>query len=74
MSLIYLAIIFLSGQMNPLSFAKKVGRVQFSAFSTSSTVAIIPSIETARNRLKVPESVSELVIPLCTIMTMVHFL
>jgi L-cystine uptake protein TcyP (sodium:dicarboxylate symporter family) len=41
MYFIYIAIIFFSGQMNPVSFAKKIGGVQLLAFSTSSTAAVL---------------------------------
>lgn len=70
MYFIYIAIIFFSGQMNPVSFAKKIGGVQLLAFPTSSRAAVITlSIETAHKRVNVRESRSELVIPLCTKMT-----
>jgi Na+/H+-dicarboxylate symporter len=69
--IVYLVIVAVLGGMNPFRFAGRIGGLQLLAFSTSSTAAVMPlSIDTAVNRLNVPESVANLVIPLCATINM----
>ncbi len=63
--LTYLVIVLLVARENPLQFLKDVSEVQLLAFSTSSSAAVMPlSMKTAREKLKVPASIAEFVIPL----------
>ncbi|MCW8854096.1 MAG: dicarboxylate/amino acid:cation symporter [Gammaproteobacteria bacterium] len=62
---VYLIIIFLVAQQNPLAFIKSIREVLLLAFSTSSSAAVMPlSIKTAEEKLKIRPSVAQFVIPL----------
>lgn len=62
---LYLLIVFFVARKSPLEFLKAVREVQLLAFSTSSSAAVMPlSMKTAEEKLKVPPSISEFVIPL----------
>lgn len=68
---IYLILVAVLGRANPFEFASKITGVQLVAFSTSSTAAVMPlSIKTAVEKLKVPESISGLIIPLAATVNM----
>jgi Na+/H+-dicarboxylate symporter len=61
----YFAIVVVIGKQNPITFASKIAEAQLLAFSTSSSAAVMPlSIKTAVEKLKVPENIASLVIPL----------
>ncbi len=69
--LMYLVLVAVLGRMNPFEFAKNIAGAQLLAFSTSSTAAVMPlSIKTAVEKLKVPESISGLIIPLAATVNM----
>ncbi len=62
---VYLTLVALLGRRNPWTFFNNISSPVLVAFSTSSSSAVMPlSIETAVNKLRVPESVARLVIPL----------
>ena len=62
---LYLLIISFIIRMSPVSFIKDVGGLILLAFSTSSSTAVMPlSISTSVEKLKVPQSIANLVIPL----------
>ncbi len=61
----YLILVLVFGKMNPLKFSSKIGEAQLLAFSTSSSAAVMPlTIKTAVEKLKVPENIASLVVPL----------
>ncbi len=61
----YLAIVYISSNIKPLDFLRRVREVQLMAFSTSSSAAVMGlSINTAEEKLKVPASISKFIIPL----------
>ncbi len=61
----YLVLVAVLGGMNPWEFSSKIGGAQLLAFSTSSSAAVMPlTIETAVEKLKVPEHIASLVVPL----------
>jgi len=67
----YLILVAVLGKMNPVSFASKIAGAQLLAFSTSSSAAVMPfTIETAVEKLKVPESIASLTVPLCATVNM----
>jgi len=67
----YLVLVTLFARMNPLEFASKIASAQLLAFSTSSSAAVMPfTIETAVEKLKVPENIAGLVVPLCATINM----
>jgi Na+/H+-dicarboxylate symporter len=67
----YLFLVAVLGKMNPLNFASKIAEAQLLAFSTSSSAAVMPfTIETAVEKLKVPESIAGLAVPLCATVNM----
>lgn len=69
--IIYLILVALLGKMNPVSFASKIAEAQLLAFSTSSSAAVMPfTIETAVEKLKVPENIAGLAVPLCATVNM----
>ena len=62
---LYLLIVFVVAQINPVRFIVAVKEVLLLAFSTSSSAAVMPlSIKTAEEKLRVRPSVSQFVIPL----------
>lgn len=68
---IYLVLVSVLGRMNPIEFSKNIAGAQLLAFSTSSTAAVMPlSIKTAVEKLKVPESIAGLIIPLAATVNM----
>lgn len=68
---IYLLLIALLGGVGPLAFLKAAGGNLLLAFSTSSSSAVMPvTIDTAVNRLHVPASIGNLVVPLGATMNM----
>ena len=69
--LLYLLLVSLFGGISPLAFLKASGGNLLLAFSTSSSSAVMPvTLETAVNRLKVPASVANIVVPLCSTVNM----
>ncbi len=61
----YFILVTIIGRQNPLTFASNIAEAQLLAFSTSSSAAVMPlSIKTAVEKLKVPESIASLVVPL----------
>ncbi len=61
----YLVLVAVLGGMRPWEFASKIGGAQLLAFSTSSSAAVMPlTIKTAVEKLKVPEHIASLVVPL----------
>jgi len=61
----YLVIVYISSNIKPLDFLRRVREVQLMAFSTSSSAAVMGlSINTAEEKLNVPESISKFIIPL----------
>lgn len=61
----YLLIVYVSSNIKPLDFLRRVREVQLMAFSTSSSAAVMGlSIETSEQKLKVPASISKFIIPL----------
>lgn len=68
---VYLVLVKLLAGVNPFEFASKIASAQLLAFSTSSSAAVMPyTIETAVEKLKVPESIASLVVPLCATVNM----
>jgi Na+/H+-dicarboxylate symporter len=68
---LYLVLVTVLGRANPFEFASKITSAQLLAFSTSSTAAVMPlSIKTAVEKLKVPENISGLIIPLAATVNM----
>ncbi len=68
---VYLVLVTLLAGVNPFEFASKIASAQLLAFSTSSSAAVMPyTIETAVEKLKVPESIASLVVPLCATVNM----
>lgn len=68
---VYLVLVKLLAGVNPFEFASKIAGAQLLAFSTSSSAAVMPyTIETAVEKLKVPESIASLVVPLCATVNM----
>ncbi len=64
MLLVYLIIAFLAAGISPWTFLSSVKDVQLLAFSTGSSVAVMPlSIQTAEEKLKVRPSISQFIIP-----------
>jgi Na+/H+-dicarboxylate symporter len=62
---LYLCLVFAVARQNPLRFARDIASVQLLAFSTSSSAAVMPAtIETAVSKLKVPERIASVVVPL----------
>ncbi len=62
---LYLLIVMLVAQRNPLQFLKAIRSVQLLAFSTSSSAAVMPlSMKTAEDKLGVRAAVSQFVVPL----------
>jgi Na+/H+-dicarboxylate symporter len=69
--LLYYLLVAILGRMDPFTFIRKVAPVQLLAFSTSSSVAVMPvSIRTAEEKLRVDSSVSHVVVPLGTTINM----
>ena len=65
MTTTYPVILSFFGQLNPLTFFKRVREPQIIAFSTSSSNATLPiTMETAQEKLGVSEEVSSFVLPL----------
>lgn len=63
--LFYMSIVLVAARRNPLRFLAQIRDVQLLAFSTSSSAAVMPlSLQTAREKLGVSDSVSQVVIPL----------
>ncbi|MBT4182310.1 MAG: dicarboxylate/amino acid:cation symporter [Candidatus Thioglobus sp.] len=61
----YLVIVYISSNIKPLDFLKRVREVQLMAFSTSSSAAVMGlSINTSEEKLNVPTSISKFIIPL----------
>lgn len=61
----YFLLVTIIGRQNPFTFASNIAEAQLLAFSTSSSAAVMPlSIKTAVEKLKVPESIASLVVPL----------
>jgi Na+/H+-dicarboxylate symporter len=61
----YLIIVYLSSNIKPLEFLRKIREVQLMAFSTSSSAAVMPlSMKTAEEELNIPAPISKFVIPL----------
>ena len=61
----YLIIVYLSSNIKPLDFLRKIREVQLMAFSTSSSAAVMPlSMKTAEEELNIPTPISKFVIPL----------
>ncbi|APW64466.1 C4-dicarboxylate transporter [Poseidonibacter parvus] len=61
----YLIIVYLSSNIKPLDFLKRIREVQLMAFSTSSSAAVMPlSMKTAEEELNIPSPISKFVIPL----------
>ena len=61
----YFLLVIVFGKLNPLEFSSKIGEAQLLAFSTSSSAAVMPlTIKTAVEKLKVPENIASLVVPL----------
>ena len=61
----YLIIVYISSNIKPLEFLKKIREVQLMAFSTSSSAAVMPlSMKTAEEELYIPTPISKFVIPL----------
>lgn len=61
----YFLLVTIIARQNPLTFAANIAEAQLLAFSTSSSAAVMPlSIKTAVEKLKVPESIASLVVPL----------
>jgi Na+/H+-dicarboxylate symporter len=68
---LYLFLVAVLGRRNPFEFASKITGAQLLAFSTSSTAAVMPlSIITAVEKLKVPENIAALIIPLAATVNM----
>ena len=62
---LYLTLVALLGRRNPWTFLNNISSPVLVAFSTSSSSAVMPlSIETAVTKLRVPDNVARLVIPL----------
>jgi len=62
---VYLLLVLVVARRNPLQFARDIASVQLLAFSTSSSAAVMPAtIETAVSKLKVPERIASVVVPL----------
>ncbi len=62
--LLMYVLVAVAGRMSPLRFAKAALPAQAVAFSTQSSLASLPPMVTAADRLDVPEQVSSLVLPL----------
>ncbi len=61
----YFILAVIMGRQNIFSFASNIAEAQLLAFSTSSSAAVMPlSIKTAVEKLKIPESIASLVVPL----------
>jgi Na+/H+-dicarboxylate symporter len=61
----YMAIVYISSNIKPLEFLRRVREVQLMAFSTSSSAAVMPlSMKTAEDKLNIPTPISKFVIPL----------
>ncbi len=61
----YLLIVYISSNIKPLDFLKRVREVQLMAFSTSSSAAVMGlSMNTAEEKLNVPTPISKFIIPL----------
>ena len=61
----YLIIVYLSSNIKPLDFLRRIREVQLMAFSTSSSAAVMPlSMKTAEEELNIPIPISKFVIPL----------
>ena len=61
----YLIIVYLSSNIKPLDFLRRIREVQLMAFSTSSSAAVMPlSMKTAEEELNIPTPISKFVIPL----------
>lgn len=68
---LYLLLVGLFGGVGPLAFLRAAGGNLLLAFSTSSSSAVMPvTIDTAVNRLHVPASIGNLVVPLGATMNM----
>jgi Na+/H+-dicarboxylate symporter len=67
---LYLAVIAIAGRLSPVRFLTVSGGTLLLAFSTSSSSAIMPMTINTAKRLGVPESVSDLVVPLGATMNM----
>ncbi len=62
--MVYLIIAYLVGGWTPAQFLARVREVQLLAFSTGSSVAVMPlSIKTVEEKLKVRPSISQFVVP-----------
>lgn len=69
--LFYLLLVTFLGKRNPFRFLGAIREVQIMAFSTSSSAAVMPlSMKTAEEKLKVPFSLSQFLIPLGTTINM----
>jgi Na+/H+-dicarboxylate symporter len=63
--IVYLAMLFLLVQQQPMDFLRRTRELLLLAFSTSSSAAVMPlSIKTAEEQLNVRPSISQFVIPL----------
>ena len=61
----YLLIVYISSNIKPLDFLRRVREVQLMAFSTSSSAAVMGlSMNTAEEKLNVPTPISKFIIPL----------
>ena len=61
----YIVIVYISSNIKPLEFLKRIREVQLMAFSTSSSAAVMPlSMKTAEDKLNIPTPISKFVIPL----------
>lgn len=63
--LFYLCVIFIVGRRNPFTFLSAIRPVQLLAFSTNSSVAVMPmTMKTAEEKLNVRPSTAQFVIPI----------
>jgi len=61
----YMVIVFMVGRINPWRFLQAVRQVQLLAFSTNSSVAVLPvSMQTAEEKLQVRPSTAQFVLPI----------
>ncbi len=69
--IVYLILLALLANTNPLAFLKDIRDVQLLAFSTTSSAAVMPlSLKTADEKLKVRPAISEFLIPIGTTINM----
>src|SRR5690554_3544240 len=61
----YLTLVTLIGNINPITFLKKIKDVQLLAFSTTSSAAVMPlSLQTAEEKLNIDKAISNFIIPI----------